>query len=56
MDIKINIINNIKPCTYCRGTGKLKAMQSVATYNAGSIRGEDTQIKCKFCNGTGVTN
>ncbi len=51
MDIKIN---NIKPCIYCMSTGKLKAMQSVATYGDGSVRGKDTQVKCKFCNGTGI--
>lgn len=56
MDIKINTVNNVKPCIYCLGTGKLKAMQSAATYNTGSVRGKDTKVKCKHCNGAGVTN
>ena len=57
MDIEENIIKqiykNIKTCPHCLGTGKLKAMQNVATYT-GSVRGKDTKVKCKFCNGTGL--
>lgn len=59
MNFKIDVLKDIKIkvkcCPICLGTGKLKAMQSVATY-AGSVRGRDIQVKCKFCNGTGVTN
>lgn len=47
-------MDNVKPCPYCFGTGKLKAMQSMATYNAGSVRGKDATVKCTFCKGRGV--
>lgn len=33
-------------CPYCFGTGRLKAMQSYMTYNAGTIRGPDTWVTC----------
>lgn len=56
MNIKINVLKDGRSCPCCFGTGKLKAMQSMATYGSGSIRGKDTQIKCSFCNGTGITN
>lgn len=54
-DILKKIYENIKPCHHCFGTGKLKAMQSVVTGNGISVRGLDKQIKCKHCNGTGLT-
>lgn len=38
-------IKNLNICSYCLGSGKLKAMQ---------IGGRDKEIKCKHCNGTGV--
>lgn len=60
MNFKVDVLKDstrkIKYCTFCLGTGKLKAMQSVATYNAESVRGKDKQVKCRFCNGTGLTN
>ena len=40
-------------CPYCLGTGKLKAMQSAMTYDAGTVRVNDTKVKCIYCNGTG---
>lgn len=53
-DIIIKNINvEITICPYCLGTGELKAMQSVATYN-GSIKGKDIKVKCKKCEGNGV--
>ena len=48
--LKINI------CPYCRGIGKLKAMQSMSTLDGVSIMGKDTTVKCKYCNGAGVIN
>lgn len=44
-------LNNI--CPYCLGLGKLKAMQSAMTYDAGSVRVNDTKVKCNYCNGEG---
>jgi DnaJ-class molecular chaperone len=41
-------------CTTCSGSGKLKAMQAQMTYDAGSVRGPDTTVKCPDCKGTGV--
>lgn len=52
-NFNINIFDNNKTCPFCFGTGKLKALQNMAIYNGGSIRGKDKQIKCKYCNGTG---
>lgn len=54
MNIKINVLKDGRFCPYCFGSGRLKSMQSVATYGGGSIRGKDTQVKCKFCNGVGT--
>ena len=56
MKLKIYISNkvNINICPYCYGSGKLKAMQSVTTYNGGSIRGKDTTMKCRHCNENGL--
>lgn len=58
MEFNIVVPNYIeiksRACPYCFGTGKLKAMQSVAIYGGGSIRGKDAQVKCKFCNGVGT--
>ena len=56
MDIQINTLSEtvkVKQCPSCRGTGKVKAMQSVIT-PIGSARGSDTIIKCKKCEGIGV--
>lgn len=53
MEINIHVLKDIKFCPYCLGTGKLKVMQSVVTYN-GSIRGQDRVVKCKHCNGSGL--
>lgn len=52
MKIKIEPLK-MNICPYCLGTGKLKAMQSLATFNKGSVRGKDTTVKCKYCNGEG---
>jgi len=55
--MKNEIIIDMRPpadfCTACFGTGKLKAMQSMATFNGGSMRGPDKTVKCPYCNGTG---
>lgn len=56
MNIKINVLKDVKLCPYCFGTGKLKAMQREAVFGGGSIRGKDTQVKCSYCNGDGVIN
>lgn len=56
MNIKINVLKDVKFCPYCFGTGKLKAMQSAAIYGGGSVRGKDKFVKCEFCKGTGITN
>lgn len=45
---------NVKHCPLCFGVGKLKAMQSVATFNSTSIRDRDTEITCNHCSGTGL--
>lgn len=55
MVIKIEPLK-INVCSYCLGTGKLKVMQSIAMFNGESIRGKDTTVKCKHCNGIGVIN
>lgn len=53
-DIIIKNINvEIAICPYCLGTGELKAMQSMTTYD-GSIRGKDIKVKCKHCEGNGI--
>lgn len=56
MDVVINVLKDIliKPCPYCYGSGKLKAMQSVVTFNGVSIRGKDVTVKCEYCNGSGL--
>lgn len=57
--MKNEIVISITPlkleniCWACGGSGKLKAMQSAMTYDAGSIRAKDTTVKCPHCNGTG---
>lgn len=53
VEIKIDPIDLCDVCPYCFGTGRIKAMQSYATYNGMSIRGQDTTVKCTACNGTG---
>lgn len=53
MEIRIELLK-INICPYCLGTGKLKAMQSLATFDRGSIRGKDATVKCTHCNGIGV--
>lgn len=40
-------------CHHCGGSGKLRAMQSMASVGGGSMRGPDTSIECNQCNGTG---
>lgn len=40
-------------CPCCFGTGKIKAMQSYMTYDAGSVRWPDIWVTCPICNGTG---
>ena len=52
MDIIIKPLNNI--CPHCFGRGKLKVMQSVATFNGGSVRGQDKEVRCANCNGKEV--
>lgn len=52
MEIKIDL-SGLSICPYCLGISKLKAMQSLATFDRGSIRGEDTTVKCRHCNGAG---
>lgn len=49
-EIKVAITNT---CPYCLGSGELKAMQMGAIYGGGSVRVNDTKVKCKHCNGTG---
>lgn len=56
VEIKIDPIDLRDVCPYCFGTGRVKAMQSYATYNGMSIRGPDTTEKCAACNGTGRRN
>jgi len=43
-------------CPRCLGSGKVRAMQNYMTYDAGTIRGPDTFVKCPDCNGTGRRN
>lgn len=40
-------------CPLCLGSGKLKAMQRLALFGGGSVRGPDTRVTCTYCNGTG---
>lgn len=54
MKIKIEPLKEINICPYCFGSGKLKAMQSLAIIGGGSIRGSDTKVKCKYCGGSGL--
>lgn len=37
MEIKIDL-SGFNICPYCLGVGKLKAIQSLATFNKGSVR------------------
>ncbi len=55
MDITIKPLKEINICSYCFGSGKLKAMQSVIISN-GSVIGKNKEVKCKYCNGTGIRN
>ncbi|MGL5328871.1 MAG: hypothetical protein ACRDD7_06355 [Peptostreptococcaceae bacterium] len=48
-------IKPIELCSYCLGSGKQKAMQSAINGNV-SVRYIDTDVKCKYCNGSGVKN
>lgn len=41
-------------CPMCLGRGKQKAMQRLALFGGGSIRGPDTKITCPHCKGRGV--
>ena len=54
MQIKIDMNSKIKLCPYCFGSGKLKAMQSVAVCRGVSARSEDIQVECKHCKGIGL--
>lgn len=54
MEIKIEPLNEINICPYCFGNGKLKAMQSLATFNGGSVRGRNKEVRCANCNGKWV--
>lgn len=40
-------------CPICGGSGKIKAMQRMAVFGGGSIRGPDTKITCPHCKGGG---
>lgn len=51
IEIKIPVLTDL--CPHCFGDGRLKAMQSVALFGGGSMRGKDTTVKCTYCNGTG---
>ena len=53
MNINITQPDFTKICPACLGSGKVKAMQSCMTYDAGSVRGPDTKVKCPSCKGTG---
>jgi len=53
MNIEIKISDILNICPYCLGLGKLKAMQTAMTYDAGSIRTKDTLVKCSHCDGKG---
>ena len=53
MQVEIKIPTLTDLCPYCFGSGKVKAMQSVALFGGGSVRGNDTTVKCTSCNGTG---
>ncbi|WP_297993994.1 hypothetical protein [uncultured Clostridium sp.] len=55
MEIKIDTsLKGSIICPCCLGSGKLKAMQSITTFNCGSIRWQDTSVKCERCNGKGL--
>lgn len=54
MEIKIEPLKEINFCPFCFGSGKLKAMQSLANFDKGSIRGKDAAVKCKYCDGSGL--
>ncbi len=54
IEIKIPTLNDL--CPYCFGSGKLKAMQRAMTFGGGSIRVNDTSVKCNHCEGTGRNN
>lgn len=50
---KINLLaKNI--CSCCGGSGKIRAMQSMAVFGGKPVRGLDTKVKCNNCNGKGV--
>lgn len=51
IEIKIPTLSDL--CPLCFGSGKLRAMQRVALFGGGSIRGKDTTVKCTHCDGTG---
>lgn len=44
----------LRICPLCGGTGKLKAMQLGINRNGKSQRVHDTEVKCKYCGGTGL--
>lgn len=51
--VQIPQLNDL--CPYCFGTGYLKAMQMAMTYDAGTVRTNDTKVECKHCKGKGFT-
>jgi len=40
-------------CPHCGGSGRLRAMQMATVMGGGTVRGPDTTVKCKTCNGKG---
>lgn len=53
-DIEKQISHQLdKLCPFCFGSGKLKEMQSAATFNGASIRCKNTTMPCRHCSGTG---
>ena len=54
MECKVILPSLSDLCSHCFGTGKQKAMQMTMTYDVGSVRVNDTKVKCIHCNGTGI--
>ena len=42
-------------CPICGGSGKVKAMQRLALFGGGSVRGPDVEVQCPYCKGKGKT-
>lgn len=53
MKIKINNKYNVRICTHCNCTGKIKAIQSMVQTDCPSIHVQDKETKCKYCHGRG---